>query len=158
MYCVKCGANLPDDARFCPKCGKAVAIDAEDETVTCEKADIQEKSSENQTASVSLSEADMVDAICPHCGFNGKMQIVERNNISAGNKIILYVVCYGGLFFLAYLLELILVPLFPTWVLYIFGFCVGGVALKKISTFIKNVSVKRVICPQCKNILEFRQK
>lgn len=33
MYCSKCGEKLPDDSKFCTKCGAAVGIDARAETV-----------------------------------------------------------------------------------------------------------------------------
>ena len=158
MYCVKCGTNLPDDAKFCPKCGRPVETEIYEEPSMDIEEKIQMSSNSNQVTSVSLSDDDVVDAICPRCGFNGKMRIVERNNISVGNKIILYVVCYGGLFLLAYILDLILVPLFPTWVLYIFGFIMCGIVFRKIRSFIKREYIKRFVCPQCKAILEFKQR
>ena len=45
MYCSKCGEKLPDDSKFCTKCGAAVDIEARAETVVGRfetDADLQE--------------------------------------------------------------------------------------------------------------------
>ena len=152
MYCERCGEKLSDDACFCHKCGQAVRH-LEEKDLPNDYANPPDKASAS-----TLSEEETVEAICPQCGFNGKMQIVEKNNIAGGNKILLYIICYGGLFALAYVLEIILVPLFPTWILYVFGFVLGGSAIKAISGFVKRADIKRVKCPHCKQILEYKQK
>lgn len=105
----------------------------------------------------SLSEADMIDAICPQCGYNGKMQIIERNAISGGIRIVLYVICYGVLFLVANILDMIFVPLLPTWFLLVVGLIGTAVAIRGIGNFIKSLSVNKIICPCCKQVLEYKR-
>lgn len=54
MYCTKCGAKLPRDARFCMNCGKPVAVVAPVSATTPSKGVASAASSEKAAASVAV--------------------------------------------------------------------------------------------------------
>lgn len=59
MYCIKCGAQLPDDARFCYKCGAG-------QNVQTGNAD-QANSAQKQTQPV-IADSSITELKCPGCG------------------------------------------------------------------------------------------
>ncbi len=60
MYCIKCGAQLPDDAKFCYKCGAAQAASGQGGQQQAQTAD---KPSRTVLAAPSVTELK-----CPGCG------------------------------------------------------------------------------------------
>ncbi len=164
MYCMYCGKQLPEDAEYCIACGKPVFKDDNEANVEELAGGVNIGSNElsnhhDIAASVSsLSEEEVVDAICPKCGYNGKMLIVEKNNISAVSKAVIYVVGFTSLLIIGYILELIFVNVLPTILLYIIGFLLFGTVYKGIGYFIKGASIKRIKCPHCKQIMQYKVK
>lgn len=61
MYCVKCGAQIPDDAVFCPKCGQKQAAQA------TPAAQSPAKSQSSGSATV-LAASGVTELKCPGCG------------------------------------------------------------------------------------------
>ena len=51
MICKKCGAELPDDAKFCPDCGQSTESQAADAVNTAD-AEVQESAAQTDTAGV----------------------------------------------------------------------------------------------------------
>ena len=86
------------------------------------------------------------------------MLIVEKNNISAASKAVIYVVGFTLLLIVGYVLELIFVNVLPTILLYFIGFLLFGTVYKEIGFFIKGASIRRIKCPHCKQIMQYKVK
>ena len=69
MYCIKCGAELPQDAKFCYKCGAAQVVQAG-------QGAQQEQQTPKQTRNV-VASSTVTELKCPGCGAPIKPQFGE---------------------------------------------------------------------------------
>ncbi len=63
IYCTKCGTQLPDDARFCAKCGAAIGG-----VPGGAPAAAAAPTAAGATPSVTIAPAGVQELKCPSCG------------------------------------------------------------------------------------------
>lgn len=90
MYCTKCGAELPQGSKFCPKCGTATDFS----TVPSKETTLETHENSNAVPPVSQTNTSMPSngVRCPKCGASGCTPHYKQN-ISGGG----YGCLQGGL-------------------------------------------------------------
>lgn len=93
MFCQECGKNIPDDAKFCPGCGRAAAPQAAPAgTGTQNEAYKTQASANASTASAGTAPLLARDGVCPGCGSHECEVQVQQNVTSSGSS---YGCCSG---------------------------------------------------------------
>ncbi|MGP6239429.1 zinc ribbon domain-containing protein [Cuniculiplasma sp. SKW4] len=96
MFCIKCGTQLPDDAKFCSKCGTPVSGQSNSQTGTQDKNDRQTIASASVTelkcpgcgAPIKPVEGETV-VTCEYCGTSVSLNINGWQNISKHTMLLL---------------------------------------------------------------------
>lgn len=80
MYCTKCGAQIPESARFCPSCGAAIEVRAE---VRERQVAHQPDNAGNLDAAVAaLQQAELQTEVAPPAGVSGSQLPVQKTTKS----------------------------------------------------------------------------
>ncbi|MEM3852182.1 MAG: zinc ribbon domain-containing protein [Methanomassiliicoccales archaeon] len=77
MYCIKCGAQLPDDAQFCYKCGAKQQVGGSEQTQGQVNAPAPSQQNNTQNSRPILAGAQVTELKCPGCGAPIKPQFGE---------------------------------------------------------------------------------